>query len=1199
MSRWRRLVVYLVPGTVAALGALIAVLSVDDLRPSLVMVVAVVIGLGFAAPAVDRLRDRVRRTEAIAGRNTDSSRVHFDPRARGVLPTQVRSGDYFTGREAVLAELTGWVGSGGDGRGRVVTGDPGSGKSAVLGRLAAQCRSQPVVTVYARGRTVAEVADEVAAGLGLEPSGAAGLIADLRSWRGDAVVVVDAVDEAVQPFELVQDLLQPLAASSAVTGLRCAFGSRRGGDGHLLTGFGESVTILDLDVEPYADPAGLVTYVQQTLLATVDPGLPTPYRGEPELAGRVARVVAAGAGHSFLVAQLHALSLMAATDARDERSTREFVAAATGVGPAMDRYLREAGPDGDAARDLLVALAWAEGDGFDSFSTWAATATALGAAEYGESDVERLLRSAAVNLISIARTGDRWTACVFHEALAEHLRASTLRFRTEADVQRRITTALAGLVRDWPAAGRYVRTHLATHAAVGRCLDGFLDNPDFLVVADVSRLLPALASARNPRARAVERIGQQLLTTDPRERVSYLELAARMAGDDEFAERVDRIDPGRPWRVTWAQWSTPDESEILGHFDTLVEVRVVELPDGPIVVAAGQWAVRAWHVRDGSAVRGGIGHPHAAINGMVAYADNADVVVVTSHVDGRVRRAGLLTGSPSRELSSAGQSWAMWTLVHDGRRVIVQDVDDETFAFDPDTDTVIAWPRLPITGRIVAAAVVDGRPLGVFSYILYWSRPRTPIPEERCIEVRDLRTGTVLGRRMWPEDEVTGWRAGAVVWSAAIYSVDGVVTVLVGGSLNGGHVFRWEPESGTTGSMEPYSALDGALSTAVGNTDPHLLAVGDSLGVVHLRPTAGEWLRLTIHDNGVEWLDVTRCDGTDVLVTGGRDGTVRLVRPPPHRVTSSPALSRLIRRPTHRNGTRQLMALQDIDGRVRVIDPASGEPVHTHPFADTDPVRDLAIDAAPQPTLVTLHSNGTISLRPAAHDGHVRTLNTPPGDWHTLAVGPTEPPVIVLYATDGAMAFLDLASGSTRWPTIRCHNGNYALALGPDRADREFSFVTAQDPPAPQVIRWTLTNSGTPHSVTLPVSDPPGRVHIRPDLYEFAWGAHGGRRIIAGAGSHVQVWDADDGDLVWSRYLERTNGMAINAIEIGTIAGRTYVITGGHTCTLGFIDVETQEERHLRIGSHLWSITALGDGEFTVAGVRGVMGIAFLEAPGS
>jgi hypothetical protein len=57
---------------------------------------------------------------------------HWSPKACGV-EREAKRGWYFTGRSQALQDLTGWLAAGqADGRVRVVTAGPGSGKSAVL-----------------------------------------------------------------------------------------------------------------------------------------------------------------------------------------------------------------------------------------------------------------------------------------------------------------------------------------------------------------------------------------------------------------------------------------------------------------------------------------------------------------------------------------------------------------------------------------------------------------------------------------------------------------------------------------------------------------------------------------------------------------------------------------------------------------------------------------------------------------------------------------------------------------------------------------------------------------------------------------------------------------------------------------------------------------------------------------------------------
>jgi hypothetical protein len=136
---------YLLPGLTVAAGALVALLSAGRVTAALVALTAVVVLLGFGVPVLmDLLRGSYLRHAADsrrglreAGHRAAQVRDHFGPAASGILPWQVRGGSYFTGRVRVLSELAGWLGQpdSGDGRARVVTGGPGSGKSAVLGRL--------------------------------------------------------------------------------------------------------------------------------------------------------------------------------------------------------------------------------------------------------------------------------------------------------------------------------------------------------------------------------------------------------------------------------------------------------------------------------------------------------------------------------------------------------------------------------------------------------------------------------------------------------------------------------------------------------------------------------------------------------------------------------------------------------------------------------------------------------------------------------------------------------------------------------------------------------------------------------------------------------------------------------------------------------------------------------------------------------
>jgi hypothetical protein len=313
----------------------------------------------------------------------------------------------------------------------------------------------------------------------------------------------------------------------------------------------------------------------------------------------------------------------------------------------MERYLREVRPGGRWMRDLLMALAWSRGDGLDDPGVWAAAATAVGTAEYSERDVARLLvDTSAVDLLHRTVRGERAAFRLFHEALAEYLRDESTRYRPAAQTQRRLTEVLLGHVprtsaggRDWSRADEYTRIYLPVHAAGGGALDIVLGEAGFLATAEPGRLLAALSTAITSRGRQVaqivERVGQQLLRSPPQEQVCYLEMTARMAGDDLLAEDLAAFAPQRPWSVPWARWEPLDGGRLLGqHDDWIVAVRTVGTRHGIIVVSASAWAIRAWSLADGSPVASGLRELPSPVVDMAAFADSDQIVALTLHENG-------------------------------------------------------------------------------------------------------------------------------------------------------------------------------------------------------------------------------------------------------------------------------------------------------------------------------------------------------------------------------------------------------------------------------------------------------------------------------------------------------------------------------------------------------------------------------------
>ena len=146
---------------------------------------------------------------------------------------------------------------------------------------------------------------------------------------------------------------------------------------------------------------------------------PTPARAE-----QVAAAIADAAGSNFLVAGLAARTRadepVIDVSAPGWRDRQRFPAE---VGQAFDDYLSRFGDNETRARDLLRAVAYAEGAGLPADELWAGMATALAAPRrYGTDDLAWLLDSAASYLVESGDEHGQPVYRIFHQALIEHLR---------------------------------------------------------------------------------------------------------------------------------------------------------------------------------------------------------------------------------------------------------------------------------------------------------------------------------------------------------------------------------------------------------------------------------------------------------------------------------------------------------------------------------------------------------------------------------------------------------------------------------------------------------------------------------------------------------------------------------------------------------------------------------------------------------
>lgn len=614
---------------------------------------------------------------------------HFGPRSRGV-EYDSEPGLYFSGRERLLSELVSWLTAAStNGRGRVVTGSPGCGKSAVLGRIVAMSDpayrrtllSEPApaasglparlvsAAVHARHKLLPQVVQQLASELSLSVDGPGELLREvsLRARGGPPVViVVDALDEAGsgtaadtggkgEPRRIARELLRPL---SEISGVRLLVGTRH----ELVPSLGAAMEILDLDDRKYLGDKDIAGYVTRVLLAENEPEVVTPYRNRLDLAGVVGSAVAERAAGVFLVARMTARGLRAASSPVDVARSGWQATLPSEIGEAFEDYLGRFGAQESKVRALLTPLAFAEGQGLPRSQIWTGIANSLSGREFTEDDIDLVLDRAAAYVAEVSDRG-RSVYRLYHQALAEHLRAT---YRPGVVLaQRRIVDALIATVpgdTDWFSAHRYVTVHLATHAAAANRLDELVGDPGFLLAAERFALLSAFPQVCTPegrRARSAYEQAAHQLALPPGERAAYLQLSSCRCGADELADRIDGLGIPMSWRTRWASWSpTGVHRQLVGHDKEILAVAAGDMDGRPIALSgSADGTARIWDLltqrQFGEPLRPGC----RSVTALVVGEMGEYTIAVTGGDDGRLRvwdvSSGRALGAPLRGHTNA------------------------------------------------------------------------------------------------------------------------------------------------------------------------------------------------------------------------------------------------------------------------------------------------------------------------------------------------------------------------------------------------------------------------------------------------------------------------------------------------------------------------------------------------------------------
>ncbi|MGN9790297.1 caspase family protein [Streptomyces sp. OZ13] len=658
-----------------------------------------------ALSAYERTQHRLRHVDLAE---------HFSPRGKG-RQTVREIGHYFTGRAPALRRIAGWLRGDNDGDTRVfvVTGPPGVGKSAVLGRLVTL--SDPVardsipadtvalgtrppigsvtVAVHARALTLAQVVTALAAAVQAPEPTESGLRERLASLDSVATIVVDALDESGVARDEERRIARFLGDLAAVSPrLRLLLGTRQ----HIVRAVTETapnVQVMDLAEPAWTGVEDLVAYSERLLRAPLGPDSGTNL--PDSFVTPAADAIARAAHPLYLVARLVARATAGAAAHDDTRPPSLPVldtsrSPSTAIGRAFRWALaQQLGPEEVAeVRSLLLPLAYAEGQGMPLPHIWAALAAS--APNRTGQTAERLLgllRNDAVGpyLVETLDEDGRSVYRLYHQALADDLRRDAPHDAEDRWYRRLMGTVprSAGGSRLWREADPYVLRHLAAKAAAAGRLDELVTDCEFLVHAHPSGLASLLHGLRSGKARSAAAVYREHLDRhrqlSPEDRRHILACDAARHRNRSLLDGLNAEGRQGRWRPLWAAAGT---SRAVLHVQRLADgggpvsaADRVGVAGRDAMVTTDGTAVRAWAVATGRPLDLPVPAACAPLTALTVTAIDGHDLLVTATEAGTVHVHDLTAGSTraSGRLADTDPSpvKGLVTLVLDGRRVAV------------------------------------------------------------------------------------------------------------------------------------------------------------------------------------------------------------------------------------------------------------------------------------------------------------------------------------------------------------------------------------------------------------------------------------------------------------------------------------------------------------------------------------------------
>ncbi|MEU9089087.1 hypothetical protein [Streptomyces sp. NPDC048428] len=842
---------------------------------------------------------------------------HWRPRARGVS-IDTEKGFRFRGRTAALTAIVDWINSPPERKALVVTGSPGVGKSAVLGRIVTTADGEiakqlpssdtavhaPVgsisCAVHAKGKTALDVAIEIAA------AASAALPDDIEylpEYLREALknrfpaekdgppapftVVIDALDEAATAQQvrlIIRRIVTPLVETCTDLNVRVIVGSRRRDDsGDLLIPFGRALTLVDLDQPGFFEQEDLRSYTLATLQMVGDERLGNPY-ADDATAEPVASRIAAMADRNFLVAGLVAR----AHGLHDGEAVRpQDIAFIPTVDGALRDYLGRIQPvHGCSAGSILTALAFAEAPGF-SLALWRMAITALGGPPIPDVALAAFARSSAANFLVETGGRERYDTVyrLFHQALDDTLISGRAELHTRREDERSLARAMIaeGERTGWTDADRYLKHSLPGHAETGEVLDELLAKEAYLLHADLRRLLPVADRAVSDLARTKTKFIRrtpQAFNADPSRRIALFSVT-------EAQQRLGRVyremSLVAPYRARWSTVVPGQEEAVLdGHTRWSYVLHTFTTGGRELLASAGgDRTVRVWDPVLGEVLQVMEGHTDE-VRSIVSVRLGVVDALASAGRDEAIRFWDPAIGEALHTIGGdAGGYSALCTLTHDGRTLLAAArVSDASIQLlDPCTGEQMA----ELSGHDewitdLCEVIVDGSAL------------LASCSEDGTVRLWDPATGT----SRWTVTHEDSWQWN--VWTRALCVIRVRESTLLVGAGYDSVIRLWN------------------------------LSDGSEAGV------------LKGHDDSVLALCTTTLGDKSVLVSAGEDETLRLWDPHTGRqlATWPGHINAIYSVCAIRTGSRVRLASSGDDRSIRIWDPATGEQVKFSEESEAD-----------------------------------------------------------------------------------------------------------------------------------------------------------------------------------------------------------------------------------------------------------------------